>query len=102
MTVAERDGTIVGVVQPLDDEVNGLWVDPTAQRTGVGPVLLRSAERQITAAGYCRAWITCSGFNPGALRFYLREGYRETRRLNKEIASGLLDELIILERSFDN
>jgi hypothetical protein len=37
MTVAEDGGVPLGVVQPMGDEVNGLWVDPAAQVRGSGP-----------------------------------------------------------------
>ena len=70
MTVADLDGTPTGLVQPAEDEVNGLWVLPDAQGNGVGSALLLEAERQIAAAGHERAWLTCSGFNPRALAFY--------------------------------
>src|SRR5262249_55793660 len=75
--VAEADGTVLGLVQPLKDEVNGLWVDPSAQGRGVGTALLRHGEGEVLAAGYGRAWLSCSGFNPKALRFYLARGYRQ-------------------------
>lgn len=99
MVVADLDGTPVGLVQPSADEVNGLWVVPEAQGKGVGTALLLEAERQISAAGYDRAWLTCSGFNPRALAFYLRRGYSETRRQSEELEPGLVDNTIILERS---
>ena len=99
MTVADLDGTPTGLVQPAEDEVNGLWVLPDAQGNGVGSALLLEAERQIAAAGHERAWLTCSGFNPRALAFYLRRGYRETRRQSEELEPGLVDNTIILEWS---
>ena len=58
MTVAEEDGVLLGVVQPMHDEVNGLWVEPFAQGRGVGSALLRHAEQQIAAAGFGRVWLT--------------------------------------------
>src|SRR5262249_30064225 len=57
MTVAEDGEVLLGVVQPMGDEVNGLWVDPAAQGRGIGTALLRHAERQIVAAGHGRAWL---------------------------------------------
>jgi len=99
MIVADLDGSPAGLVQPAHDEVNGLWVLPEAQGKGVGSALLLHAERQIVLAGYDRAWLTCSGFNPRALAFYLRRGYSETRRLEEELEPGLVDNTIILERS---
>ncbi|HJZ55642.1 MAG TPA: GNAT family N-acetyltransferase [Gemmataceae bacterium] len=98
MTVAEDAGVLLGVVQPEGDEVNGLWVAPEAQGRGVGTALLRHAERQIAAAGHGRAWLTCSGFNPGAARFYLARGYREVGRATKDRGGGLVEELLTFER----
>jgi [ribosomal protein S18]-alanine N-acetyltransferase len=98
MTVAEDGGVLLGVVQPMGDEVNGLWVAPEAQGRGVGTALLRHAERQIAAAGHGRAWLTCSGFNPGAARFYLARGYREVGRGAKDRGGGLVEEVLTFER----
>jgi ribosomal-protein-alanine N-acetyltransferase len=98
MTVAEETGVVVGLVQPELDEVNGLWVDPTAHRRGVGTLLLRAAEREIAAAGHGRAWLTCSGFNRQALGFYAARGYRETGSEPLARADGLVERLFTLER----
>ena len=98
MTVAEEGGVLLGVVQPEHDEVNGLWVAPEAQGRGVGTALLRHAERQIAAAGHARAWLTCSGFNPGAARFYLARGYRQVGHATKDRGGGLVEELLTFER----
>lgn len=99
MTVAERDGVLVGLVQPQGNEVNGLWIDPPAQGIGIGQALLRWAEQQIAGSGHHTAWITCSGYNPRALRFYQREGYVETRKSIVVLSPDLTDEGIVLERS---
>jgi ribosomal protein S18 acetylase RimI-like enzyme len=98
MTVAEAGGVVLGVVQPMKDEINGLWVDPAAQGRGVGTTLLRHGEEVIAAAGYGRAWLSCSGFNPTAQRFYLKRGYREVGRESKERAGGVVEELLSYER----
>lgn len=92
MSVAE-DGVPLGVVQPMGDEVNGLWVDPPAQGRGVGTLLLRHAEGLIAVAGYERSWLTCSGFNPQGCRFYLARGYREIGRRPTERAGGVVEEV---------
>jgi hypothetical protein len=64
----------------------------------VGTALLRHAERLIAAAGHGRAWLTCSGFNPGAARFYLSRGYREVDRATKDRGGRLVEELLTFER----
>ena len=64
----------------------------------MGTALLRHAERLIAAAGHARVWLTCSGFNPGAARFYLARGYREVGRTTKERGEGLVEDLLTFER----
>jgi ribosomal protein S18 acetylase RimI-like enzyme len=98
MTVAEADGVLLGVVQPMKDEVNGLWVDPAAQGRGVGTALLRHGELEIAAAGYDRAWLSCSGFNPKARRFYVARGYREVGCETKERTGGVVEEMWVYDR----
>ncbi|HJZ92636.1 MAG TPA: GNAT family N-acetyltransferase [Gemmataceae bacterium] len=98
MTVAEAGGVILGLVQPMNDEINGLWVDPVAQGRGVGTVLLAQGEAEIAAAGYGRAWLSCSGFNPKALRFYAARGYRPVKVETKFRASGIREEMWTCER----
>lgn len=99
MAVAATDGVVVGIVQPAGDEVNGLWVDPTAQGRGIGSDLLQHAEKVIAAAGHGRAWLTCSGFNPRGCRFYLTRGYREVGRETKTRSGGVVEEMRIFEKT---
>lgn len=99
MTVAVVAGAPVGVMQLADAEVNGLWIAPEAQGRGVGSTLLRDAERRIAAAGHERAWLTCSGFNEHAFRFYLARGYVEVRREAKVLEPGLVDDVHVMERT---
>ena len=98
MTVAETDGVVLGVVQPMADEINGLWVDPAAQGRGVGSALLAHAEEQIMAAGFDRSWLSCSGFNLKGQRFYLSRGYTLFRSETKRRGSGVVEEMLYYER----
>lgn len=98
MTVAEAGGVILGLVQPMKDEINGLWVDPAAQGRGVGTALLLHGENEIATAGYTRAWLSCSGFNPKALRFYLARGYRRVKSETKARAGGVAEEMFVFDR----
>lgn len=98
MTVVEAEGIVLGLVQPLRDEINGLWVDPSAQGRGVGTALLRHGETEIAAAGYGRVWLSCSAFNPKAVRFYQARGYREAGRETKLRACGVREEMLTFER----
>ena len=98
MTVADLGGVLLGVVQPMKDEINGLWVDPSAQGRGIGTALLVHGEREIASAGYERAWLSCSGFNPKAMRFYLARGYQQVRTETKVRACGVLEEMFVYDR----
>ena len=99
MWVLEQDGAILGLVQPQEGEINGLWVDPAHQGTGAGTLLLRTGEELIEQAGYPSAWLTCSGFNLQALEFYRRRGYHETARSRELHASGVEVEDVRMERA---
>jgi ribosomal-protein-alanine N-acetyltransferase len=101
MLVLEEDGVLVGLVQPKDDEINGLWVDPARQGTGAGTLLLGAGEDVIRRAGHRRAWLTCSSFNGKALHFYQRRGYVETGRDREPHAAGVEIENIRMERALD-
>jgi ribosomal-protein-alanine N-acetyltransferase len=96
--LAEAGSTLLGLVQPRRDEINGLWVHPSWQRRGVGSFLLRSSERRIKAAGYTRAWLTCSRFNPRAIAFYAARGYLEERRYSERLPCGVDEEYLVFER----
>lgn len=98
MTVAELQGVLAGVVQPMDDEINGLWVDPAFQGRGVGTLLLTEGERRIAEAGFRRAWLHCSGRNPRARRFYVARGYRHVRTEVSVLPDGSPEELLVYER----
>lgn len=98
MFVLEEDGVLVGVLQPKDSEINGLWVHPGRQRTGAGTLLLRAGEEIIRRAGHRTAWLTCSGFNVSALAFYRSRGYIETRRTRELHPSGVEVEDVRMER----
>ena len=70
--VAENVGELLGfaVVLRRDDgdaELDGLFVDPTQWRHGIGRELLEHAERIATSDGAASLWVTA---NPRALGFY--------------------------------
>jgi ribosomal-protein-alanine N-acetyltransferase len=98
MLVALVDGAPVGLVQPSEDEINGLWVAPDHQRQGFGALLLRAGEDVIRAKGFDRSWLTCSSFNPNALGFYRARGYVEVSRSEEPLPCGTPSESIVLER----
>ncbi|MGZ3457927.1 MAG: N-acetyltransferase family protein [Archangium sp.] len=101
MRVLEEQGGLVGLVQPKDDEINGLWIHPARQGVGAGTLLLRTAEALIQSAGHRTAWLTCSAWNQAALRFYESRGYVETRRDRGLHVCGVEFEDVRMERRLD-
>ena len=101
MLVLEEAGAIVGLVQPAQAEINGLWVRPDRGGTGVGTQLLGAGENVIRRAGHEVAWLTCSGLNIRAFQYYGNRGYIETGREQYLHASGVEIEDIRMERRLD-
>jgi GNAT superfamily N-acetyltransferase len=96
--LAESGSTLLGLVQPRRDEINGLWVHPRWQRRGVGSLLLEASERNMLQSGYERAWLTCSLWNPRAMAFYAARGYVEARRYSERLPCGIDEEYLVYER----
>lgn len=92
--VAEVNGRLVGYVRltqatPLPENahvlsINGLAVAPDARRTGVGTVLLRSAESFARAHGARKLSLHVLSTNETALRLYRRLGYQVEGVLREE------------------
>jgi 8-oxo-dGTP pyrophosphatase MutT (NUDIX family) len=75
ITVAERDGAVIGFIALLGDVVGGLFVDPTAHRSGAGRALIGDALRRKG-----RLEVEVYEANPGARTFYAACGFVETGR----------------------
>ncbi|MDQ3364516.1 MAG: GNAT family N-acetyltransferase [Myxococcota bacterium] len=78
---AERGGRVTGLARLAarpahghDAELEGLYVDPAVQRTGVGRALLRHACTRLAAAGQRTLYIHTLRDNPGGRAFYERLG----------------------------
>ena len=65
-------GAAIGFCSFREDEVRGLYVDPTAARSGAGGALLRRAEADLLAAGHSRVWLQASR---AGQPFYEAKGY---------------------------
>jgi [ribosomal protein S18]-alanine N-acetyltransferase len=98
MFVVERDGIVLGLVQPTADEIDGLWVHPDFHGQGAGSVLLAQGEKVIRERGYTRSWLTCSSFNVRALAYYHRRGYRIFRSIRTLHPCGVDEESFGMER----
>ena len=58
-------------------ELVRLYVQPRAQRNGIGSALIRQAEQLASAELLHCLWLTVWDGNGGALAFYLRMGYAD-------------------------
>ena len=85
VTVAERDGELVGLlVTGVDEEgflVDNVAVDPAHQGTGVGRLLLEHAEAQGRAAGYDSLYLYTHELMTENRDLYGRIGYAEYKRV---------------------
>ncbi len=88
-TVALSDrGVLLGFLMVAVDEVEQLFVGPTARGTGLAAELLTEAERQVAAAGHDEAWLAVVAGNARARRFYERSGWRDEGDLPYEVTAG--------------
>jgi GNAT superfamily N-acetyltransferase len=75
VAVAEVEGAPTGVAFAEDDFLNGLYVLPDRQRTGVGTALHDWALERLRVRGCSRAKLWTLERNAGARRFYERRGW---------------------------
>ena len=92
--LAEREGELMGFALGYPDapdvaRVVTLDVHPDFRRHGLGRRLLRELLAGLAAAGSARALLEVDVRNSGAIEFYRREGFRETRRLPSYYGRGL-------------
>lgn len=85
--VAESDGRIVGVLVLEGDDLDWLWVDPSAQGAGVGGALLEHATT-LRPRGLA-LWVFAS--NAPARGFYERRGWRAVRTTDGDNEEGAPD-----------
>ncbi|UWQ10204.1 GNAT family N-acetyltransferase [Aliiroseovarius crassostreae] len=79
-------GAPLGFCAILGAEIDQIYVDETAQGTGLADLLLTDGERRIAAAGHKRARLACVKENLRAQRFYMRNGWARS-----EVAIAQLD-----------
>ncbi len=65
-------GTVIGFCSFREDEVRGLYVDPSMARCGAGGALLRRAEADLLASGQHRIWLRASR---AGQPFYTAQGF---------------------------
>jgi GNAT superfamily N-acetyltransferase len=81
--VVRDDGRPVGcgALRPLDDssaEIKRMYVEPGSRGTGAAVAVLRALERRAAARGWVMLMLETGRRQPEAIRFYEREGYRQT------------------------
>ncbi|MFL6169814.1 MAG: GNAT family N-acetyltransferase [Ornithinibacter sp.] len=84
------DGTVAGFATVLGDgpvrEVEDLFVDPEAQRRGIGAALVADAVSRARSDGATR--LEVSG-NPHAARFYAQVGFERVGEVATELGPGI-------------
>ena len=90
VTVAEREGTIVGFLALGDGRVDGLYLAPSARRQGVGAALVERAK----AAAPTGLTLWTFAANAAAQRFYAAQGFVELLRTDGDNEEGLPDILL--------
>ncbi|PTM98909.1 GNAT family N-acetyltransferase [Mycoplana dimorpha] len=77
VTVAESGGHVAGWAarERMDEEITDLWVEPSAQRQGVGTALLAALEHEMRRAGHEAAGLQTHARNAPALAFFGKHGY---------------------------
>jgi putative acetyltransferase len=88
-TVAvSEDGSVVGFVMVVGDEVEQVFVARAARGTGLASTLLADAERQVAESGSEVAWLAVVAGNARARRFYERQGWVDEGDLAYEVSAG--------------
>ena len=82
------DGELLGFVMVVDDEVEQVFVGRAARGTGLAPLLLAEAERQVAAAGHVSAWLAVVVGNARARAFYEKQGWTDSGDLPYEVTAG--------------
>ena len=79
-------GSVIGFCSFVNDEIRGLYVDPTVARCGAGGALLRKAEADLLAAGHSRIWLQASR---AGQPFYESKGYEAVEEYPWQSRGGL-------------
>jgi putative acetyltransferase len=82
------DGELLGFVMVVDDEVEQVFVGRSARGSGLAPLLLAEAERQVAAAGHVSAWLAVVTGNARARAFYEKQGWSDAGDLPYEVTAG--------------
>lgn len=75
--VAVRGGEVIGFTMTFHDEVDQVYVDPSARGGVAAGRLLTAAEQAVAARGQRTAWLAVVPSNARARQFYERHGWRD-------------------------
>jgi GNAT superfamily N-acetyltransferase len=81
------DGSLLGFVMVVGDEVEQVFVGRDARGSGLAAELLAEAERQVGIGGHPTAWLAVVTGNARARRFYERCGWRDAGDLPYEVTA---------------
>ena len=84
----DDDGSLLGFVMVVGDEVEQVFVAPAGRGTGLASELLAEAERRVAAGGHATAWLAVVVGNARARRFYERQGWSDAGDLPYEVTAG--------------
>jgi GNAT superfamily N-acetyltransferase len=84
----DDDGSLLGFVMVVGDEVEQVFVAPAGRGTGLASELLAEAERRVAAGGHASAWLAVVVGNARARRFYERQGWSDAGDLPYEVTAG--------------
>jgi GNAT superfamily N-acetyltransferase len=83
-----EDGSVVGFVMVVGDEVEQAFVARAARGTGLASALLAEAERRVADRGHHVAWLAVVVGNARARRFYEKQGWVDEGDLPYEVVAG--------------
>ncbi len=77
VSLVELDGRPRGWAarENFDESISDLWIEPEAQRRGLGGLLLADLERRIASDGFEAVQIKTHAQNTAAIGFYRKQGY---------------------------
>jgi GNAT superfamily N-acetyltransferase len=81
-----QDDRVLGFAVVLDEELDGLFVEPDAMRGGIGRLLVEDAAARGRAAGLSALHVTG---NPNAREFYERVGFVVTGEVPTRFGPGV-------------
>lgn len=96
--IAELDAIVVGVVIVADSTIQGLFVNPSYHRQGIGKALFLSAQRIVECSGHPVLELTTSA---AAERFYEIMGMRRVGKQLRNHGAFSGKELILMEKDVE-